>query len=113
MHEYSIVGALIEQIEQIAKDNGAIEVDKVVIKIGSMSGVEPDLLKTAFDTFKEKTVCDSAELVMDIEAIIIKCSSCSDDFTVQTISYRCPKCGGSEISIDGSDEMLLMSLEAK
>lgn len=113
MHEYSIVGALIEQIEQIAKDNDAYEITKVVIKIGAMSGVEPELLQIAFDTFKEKTVCDSAILEIELEPIIIKCLSCSESTVADKIRYRCPKCSSNEVQIDGSSEMLLLNLEAK
>ena len=57
MHEYSIVQSLLESCEQHARENEAKEVTKVVVKIGVLSGVEPDLLQTAFDTFKEKTIC--------------------------------------------------------
>lgn len=48
MHEYSIVGALIEQCEQHARDNNADKVTRVAIKVGILSGVEPALLETAF-----------------------------------------------------------------
>ena len=58
MHEYSIVQSLLDQCEDNAKANDAKKVTKVVVKIGVMSGVEPDLLKTAFDTFKEGTMCE-------------------------------------------------------
>ena len=49
MHEYSIVQNLLDQCEDQAKQHGAKKVEKVVVKIGVMSGVEPDLLQTAFD----------------------------------------------------------------
>ena len=56
MHEYSVVQSLLESCEEHARVNEASKVTKVVVKIGVLSGVEPDLLKTAFDTFKEQTV---------------------------------------------------------
>ena len=58
MHEYSIVQSLIDTCYENAKANNASKVLKVVVKIGVMSGVEPDLLQTAFDTFKEDTICN-------------------------------------------------------
>lgn len=54
MHEYSIVQSLLEQCEQYVEANDASKVTKLIVKIGVLSGVEPDLLQTAFDTFKEK-----------------------------------------------------------
>ena len=60
MHEYSIVQALIDQCEHYASENEARKITKVVVKIGRLSGVEPDLLMSAFETFKEKTICEMA-----------------------------------------------------
>ncbi len=43
MHEYSIVQSLLESCEEHARTNNAKEVTKVIVKIGVLSGVEPDL----------------------------------------------------------------------
>ena len=76
MHEYSIVQSLLDQCEQNAKANSATKVKKVVVKIGVMSGVEPDLLKIAFETFKEGTMCEDCEYIQNIQKIKIKCFKC-------------------------------------
>ena len=34
------------------------------MKIGELSGVEMDLLATAYETFRERTVCESAPLTI-------------------------------------------------
>ena len=47
MHEYSVVQALLEQVEKYAAENEAERVTKVVVKIGVMSGVEPHLVKAS------------------------------------------------------------------
>ncbi len=52
MHEYSIVSSLIEQCEQHAREQHSTKITRVAIKVGVLSGVEPELLKTAFETFK-------------------------------------------------------------
>ncbi len=56
MHEYSVVQALLNQCEEVAEQNNAKTVTKVITKIGVMSGIETHLLQTAFDTFKEGTI---------------------------------------------------------
>jgi len=73
MHEFSVVQSLMGLIEENARQNNAKSVSKVVVKIGKMSGIEPHLLKIAFDTFKEKTICENAELEMIIQDIVAKC----------------------------------------
>ena len=62
MHEYSIVASLIDRVQQEAAAYGNARVHRLHVQIGELSGVELDLLKTAFDTFRERTICESAEL---------------------------------------------------
>ena len=64
MHEYSIVQALIERVEELARDRKATAVRGVLVSIGELAGVEPELLATAYDTFRERTVCDGAPLTI-------------------------------------------------
>ena len=111
MHEYSIVQSLIDSCEEHAKVNEASKVTKVVVKIGVMSGVEPDLLQTAFDTFKEATICEEAQFIMNIQKVKISCNDCSDENELEKNEYHCPKCQSTNINIIDGEEMFLMSLE--
>ena len=111
MHEYSIVQALLNQIEDVAKENEASKVTKIVTKIGVMSGVEPHLLEIAFNTFKEGTLCDSAEFVMQIQPLTIECKGCGTVTELEELHYCCPKCESLEVEVVDGEEMFLMSLE--
>lgn len=111
MHEYSIVQALLDSCEQHAVENDAKEVTKVVVKIGVMSGVEPHLLKEAFDTFKDKTMCENAEFVMNIQKVKIACNDCNSENELEKNEYLCPQCSSSNINVIDGEEMFLMSLE--
>ncbi|WP_457625248.1 hydrogenase/urease nickel incorporation protein HypA [Persephonella sp.] len=111
MHEFSVVQSLIGLIEKNAKQNNAKSVSKVVVKIGKMSGIEPHLLKIAFDTFKEKTICENAQLEMIIQDVIAKCEDCGKEFTVKDYRFICPECEGFNLRITDGEDMYLMSLE--
>lgn len=111
MHEYSIVQSLLESCEEHAKANDAKQVSKVVVKIGVLSGVEPDLLKTAFDTFKEQTVCNKAQFVMNIQKVKILCNSCKVESILEKNEFSCNKCDGVDIEVIDGEDMYLMSLE--
>lgn len=111
MHEYSVVQALLEQTERYAEENGADTVTKVVVKIGAMSGVEPHLLEIAFNTFKEKTVCDGAEFVMTVQPVTVTCRQCGERSELEKVRYRCPECESLDIDVVDGEEMYLMSLE--
>jgi len=111
MHEYSIVQALIESCEEHTKANKATKVTKVVVKIGEMSGVEPQLLESAFDTFKENTVCEVAEFVMNIQKVKVLCHQCLKESELQKQEYICPSCKSTDLKIIDGEEMYLMQLE--
>ncbi len=111
MHEYSIVQALMEQVEALVEENNAKQVLKVIVKIGVMSGVEPYLLEIAFNTFKENSVCDGAEFVMNIQPLTILCRQCHIQSELEKIHYCCPECSSLDVKVVDGEDMFLMSLE--
>ena len=111
MHEYSVVQALLTQCEEHAELNEATKITKVVVKIGVMSGIEAHLLETAFNTFKEATVCDGAEFVMNIQPLTIECQKCQSVSELEAIHYCCPECKSTNVKVIDGEDMFLMSLE--
>ena len=111
MHEYSIVQSLVESCEEHARANSASKVTKVVVKIGVMSGVEPHLLKEAFELFKEGTICDGCEFVMNIQKVKVECNECKKTSELEKNEYRCPNCESVDIKIIDGEDMFLMQLE--
>ncbi len=111
MHEYSIVQALLEQCEYYAKENKAKHISKVVVKIGEMSGVEPELLEVAFETFKENSICAGAEFVMNMQKVKVRCHECIAENEILERSYCCMNCGSNNVEVIDGEDMYLMSLE--
>ena len=110
MHEFSIVSSLLDLCEKNAKENNATKIIKVEVKIGKLSGVEPHLLQTAFDTFKEKTICDGAEFCIHVQELVVGCKKCDEQSVLKNNIFVCPKCGGDVEVLEGED-MYLMRLE--
>jgi hydrogenase nickel incorporation protein HypA/HybF len=111
MHEYSIVQSLLDSCEEHVQNNDATEVTKVIVKIGVLSGVEPDLLQTAFDTFKEQTVCHQAEFIIQHQKIVIRCQECEQESTLEVNEFLCPLCQSNSVTVLDGEDMFLMSLE--
>lgn len=111
MHEYSIVTSLLELCEENAKKEGSEKITKVEVKIGRLSGVEPYLLQSAFDTFKEKTICEEAEFIMHIQDVVIRCRNCDKEFTLKENEFTCPECKSFDIETIDGEGMYLMRLE--
>ena len=87
----------------------ASRVHRLHVKIGELSGVELDLLKTAFDTFRERTICEGAELLIDTVAACWACPSCKRP-VVRGAILRCDTCGRPARMVEG-DEIILERIE--
>ena len=109
MHEYSIVASLIDRVQQEAVLHGGTRVHRLHVKIGELSGVELDLLKTAFDTFCERTICEGAELTIDSVVAVWACPRC-ERVIVRGAVLRCDTCGRPARMIHG-DEIILERIE--
>ena len=111
MHEFSIVNALLEMCEKNAQEHNATKITRVEIKVGKLSGVEAHLLETAFNTFKEETVCDGAEFVIHWQDIVIHCEKCHNEATLTQNEFICPTCQSTDLRVIDGEEMYLMHLE--
>ena len=109
MHEYSIVGSLIDRVQKEAASHGCIHVHRLHLAIGELSGVELDLLKTAFDTFREGTICEGADLVIESVAATWACPTCDRPIARGDI-LRCEVCERPARMIYG-DEIILQRIE--
>ena len=47
MHELSVCQALVRQLRDIAREQHAVRITRVIVQIGPLSGVEPELLRHA------------------------------------------------------------------
>jgi hydrogenase nickel incorporation protein HypA/HybF len=109
MHEYSIVAALIDRVQKEAAVHEGAEVRRLHVKIGELSGVELDLLKTAFDTFRERSICERAELLIESVPAIWSCPTCQCPIAHGAI-LRCEKCDRPAQLVQG-DEIVLQRIE--
>ena len=102
MHEFSIVQDLLSMCEKNAAENNATKITRVEVKIGKLSGVEPHLLQTAFDTFKEKTICHDAKFCIHHQSLVVRCTECEVESTLETNTFAAmltlfPICAPSSI----------------
>ncbi|MEW5980998.1 MAG: hydrogenase maturation nickel metallochaperone HypA [Acidobacteriota bacterium] len=109
MHEYSIALALMERINAEASARGAIAVHRVRVRIGGLSGIEPELLRSAFEIVRERTICWTADLEIDEIPAAWACSACSQPIAPGGV-LRCPACG-EPAHLSAGDEIVLDRLE--
>jgi hydrogenase nickel incorporation protein HypA/HybF len=110
MHEYSLVEALVRRVESEARSRGALAVHGLRVSVGELSGVDPELFATAYDTFRAGTVCAGAELALVRVPAAWRCPSCGGAIA-RGEPLRCAACrvpaelvpGGDALSLDAID----------
>lgn len=111
MHELSICYALLDQVEQIARERDAVAVEKILLKIGPLSGVEADLLQKAWPLAAAGTVAEHAELAIDEAEIRVRCSECDGESIVPANRLLCSHCGGFRTRLVSGEDMILQRVE--
>ena len=109
MHEYSIVQALIDRVQKEVDAHGAESVHGIRVRIGELSGVEIDLLRSAYELFSEKSVCEGAELEIVSVPARWACRGCGASIRAGEI-LCCSVCSQPARLAEG-DEILLERIE--
>ena len=94
MHEVGIMEAAIRAVLHQATSNGASRVHRIVLRIGTLSGVDPDALRFAFDVVAHDTAAAGAALQVDEVPALAHCAACDSDFAATAgFMFACPHCG--------------------
>jgi hydrogenase nickel incorporation protein HypA/HybF len=111
MHELSIAQALVEQAQDIAKQNHASCVTSITVAIGALSGVDHDALQFVFPMAAEGTVAQAASLIVDTVPAQVMCHACNQSSNPELPSFACRRCGSDNIEITGGRELMLKSVD--
>ncbi len=111
MHELSIATSLVETAVRSAESNGAARVVSLDVRLGSLSGVEPEALSFCFPIAARETICEGAELRLRIVPASGTCATCGARTDVSDLLAPCPTCGEWPLRVEGGREMQLESLE--
>lgn len=111
MHELSVCYALLQQVEQLATQHHARSVAKITVQIGALSGIEAELLSSAFTIAQAGTITDSAELCLENIPITVLCQQCGAESEVTLSCLLCKSCGDWHTRLIRGNELLLKQVE--
>lgn len=111
MHELSICQALLDQVEKIAAAQGASRVERILLRVGPLSGVEAALLQHAYPLAAEGTCAEKAVLVIEHSEIRVACLECGAETPAVVNRLVCGDCGSFRTRLTSGDELILARLE--
>ena len=111
MHELSIAEALLEVCEREVAAHGGATIEALRVAVGELSGVEPELLKFAWEGLSTGTRHHGSTLEVDFRRAGQTCPACGEIAERAPGSWLrlCPQCE-RPLQIEGGDELDLLSL---
>ncbi len=113
MHELSIVANLFEILVEKAKEKKATKILSVTLRVGRLSGVVPELLRSSFDIYKQDTLAHDA--VLDIEEVPFKlrCLACGAEMIKEDYVAVCDRCRSTDLEILQGTELFLLKMDVE
>lgn len=105
MHEFSVASSLLHLALRHAGEHGAIRIVRVHVRIGEQSGVEPELLRSAWELVSERSAAAGAALALEAVPVRWRCPACEKTLAPGA-PLRCPACGGPAELASGLDLFL-------
>jgi hydrogenase nickel incorporation protein HypA/HybF len=112
MHEVGIMESTLAVVRREAEARQAAHVDRIVLRIGVLSGAEPESLRFAFEACSPGTIAEGAELAIESVPALAHCATCDRDFAAgRGFICCCPGCGNYSGDLRSGRELELASIE--
>lgn len=111
MHELSVAQALVEQVDNLVREQQANCATLIRVRIGPLSGVVPELLASAFPLAAAGSVAGQAKLELMKAPIRVRCQTCGEESEASANRLLCGKCGDWHTQVISGDELILESVE--
>lgn len=113
MHELGIVFYIIDDVTEVAQQNGVTKVASVTLELGEVSGVVPELLQDAWKWAAHRTeLMDGAELICETVHARTVCDDCNLEYDTVAHGRICPECGSEHTHLLCGREVMIKEIEA-
>jgi hydrogenase nickel incorporation protein HypA/HybF len=111
VHELSLVASIFEVLEEQARGHGPARVTAVVLKVGVLAGAVPDLLESAFETYKKGTRAERARLEIVAVPVKLRCPDCGGSTVREDTDFSCAACGSRRVEIVEGRDIVVERIE--
>ncbi len=111
MHELSVCQALVRHLDDLAREYAARRVCSVTVRIGVLSGVEPQGLRQAYPIACAGTLAEDSRLVIEDAPGRVQCPSCGAETETVSVHRVCGLCGNWRARLVSGGELVLIHAE--
>lgn len=111
MHELSIALSIVDQAIEETERRDRCHIVAIHLKLGHMSGIVPDALRSSFELAREQTPLADAELVIEEIPVVAYCPKCTTERALVFPHLCCPVCETPTPEIVRGRELEITALE--
>lgn len=113
MHELAIADSIVTTVLREIETRSLPPVNKIVVRVGALSGVVPEALQFNFEVITRETPLAHSKLEIEEVAVQGKCHSCDYEFAVENYSFICPQCKSGKIEVTHGMDLDIAYLEVE
>lgn len=103
---------VLDSVVPVARENGALRVTGITLRIGEMTQVVEEAMTFAFEALTEdEPLFEGCELTLDFVKARSSCFDCGEEFEHDRFHLKCPACGGRHTVIVAGKELHIASME--
>jgi hydrogenase nickel incorporation protein HypA/HybF len=111
MHELSIANSILDAVRAEAARRPGARFLRVGVRVGELSGVEPDALSFSFEALVKSSDLEPLALEIEKRPRRQRCPACGRMFRVHDYDITCPDCGEERTRCVSGDELDMIYLE--
>ncbi len=111
MHEISLMRVILETVEREMAKCDASTLNRLTLRVGTLTAVEPEAMKLAFYSSIEKTPMEGAKLDIVESELSGRCRECGTEFALAEFDSSCPICKGADIKRLTGTELDIISID--
>lgn len=113
MHELGIVFKIIDDIEEVGKENSLTQVSSVTLQIGEVSTVIPTYIIDCWRWAADRTeLMRGSELRVETIDAVTYCEDCEKNYPTVQYGKICPHCGSESTYLLTGNEVAIKEIEA-
>jgi hydrogenase nickel incorporation protein HypA/HybF len=113
MHELTLCQHLIEILEEQSQVQHYTRIKKIILTISTLSTIDFDALKFAFNIASQHTIAERA--LLEYQPIFGEavCLNCHQSIAIQQWLDPCPLCGHEKLKIVKGNDIMIKELEVE
>jgi hydrogenase nickel incorporation protein HypA/HybF len=107
MHETFMAGQIVAELDRLAGQHRPCRLKRVVLKVGVLRQVVPELLRFALEAMTKDGPAGGADWDIQPVPATCRCKDCGHEFEVEEWNYFCPQCRSGQVAGLTGDELII------